>query len=51
MTAVDNTGKDIQGKLGRYLQDFYRSHLYVTKNNWSIYIWIWHRLDKTVGAL
>jgi len=51
MTAVDNTGKIKQGKLGRYLQEFYRSHLHVTRNNWSIYIWIAHRLDKIVGAL
>ncbi len=51
MTTVDNTGKDKQGNLRRNLQDFYRNHLHVTKNNWSIHIWIWHLADKIVGAL
>jgi len=51
MTIVDNTGKEKQTKLGRYLQDFYLRHLSMTRNNWEIYRRMWTLVDKSVGLL
>ncbi len=51
MTTVGNTGKDKQSTIGKYLQDFYLRHLYVTKNNWNNYKRLWAFLDKSVGLL
>jgi len=51
MTTVDNTGKEKQTKVGRYLQDFYLRHLHITRYNWGIYRRMWALLDKSVGLL
>ncbi len=51
MSTVDNTGKDKTTRLGRYLEDLYLRHLYITKNNWDIYRRIWALLDKSLGHL
>jgi Pyruvate/2-oxoacid:ferredoxin oxidoreductase delta subunit len=51
MDAVDNPGKDKQSKIGKYVQDFYLRHLYITKKNWNNYRRLWGLLDKTVGHL
>jgi len=51
MNTVDNTDKEKEKKLGRYLQDFYLRHLSITKNNWGTYIWIWRLVGKAMGAL
>jgi len=51
MTIVNDTGKGKHTKLGRYLQDFYLRHLFLNRNNWGIYRWIWALLDKSLGHL
>ncbi len=51
MNPADNTGKDKQRKLGRYLQDFYLRHLSITRNNWEIYRRMWTLVDKSLGIL
>jgi ferredoxin len=51
MNTADNTGKDKQTRIGRYLQDFYLRHLYVTRYNWGIYRRMWALLDRSMGLL
>ena len=51
MKTVDNTGRDKQKKLSKYLKDFYLRHLYITRYNWEIYRQMWALVDKSLGLL
>jgi len=51
MKTADDAGKDKQTRLGRYLEDFYLRHLYVTRYNWGIYRRMWALLDRSLGLL
>ena len=51
MTKVDNTGKKKQTKVGKYLEDFYLRHLYITRYNWDVYKRIWALLDRSLGLV
>jgi ferredoxin len=51
MRTVDETGKEKQTGVGRYLHDFYLRHLSLTWYNWGIYRRMWGLLDRSVGLL
>ena len=51
MAKVDNTGKKEQTKVGKYLEDFYLRHLYITRYNWGVYKRVWALLDRSLGLV